>query len=213
MTIHKLFRLFASAFAVAMMVVSLFAAPVLAEQGDNDAPDTPSNNTLTPDLLWQLADNAWNTHHYDDAVATMKVYATSAPDGPQCLEALWRASEAYRWIIPNKDKYQTLYTLLDENCNRWINEYKESDKERAASGMWYQAFAFRNAGHTEQSEARLHDLIKRFPTTHFGTAPTGNRMTSSIRPRSTTTRAMSRSPASASKLATPSIASQPATSS
>ena len=160
--------------ALAAIALCLCAAPSFAEQGDDDAPDAPASGSspssvLTPDLLWQLADNAWNTRHFDDAVATMTVYVKSDPDGPQCLEALWRASEAYRYIIPNKDKYLAMYTQLDDNCNRWTTEFKDNDKEKAAAGLWYQGNLFRNAGRNEQAEAKFHQLVKQFPTTsHVG---------------------------------------------
>ncbi len=78
-----------------------------------------SNDFSTQNFLFAQAMNAWNDHHYDDAVQLMGEYVTAYPKGVWTAEAvLHQGCEA---------RFNGRYTEANSLFNRVIDQYQDSD--------------------------------------------------------------------------------------
>jgi TolA-binding protein len=140
----------------------LLLAPALAddeEEGGGGAKDA----TLDANMQWRMACSAWDKHDFSTAAVLMENYANQNPDEPHAIEAWWDAYTVWRSNRPNPERKKLTCTKAMAACDRWVNKYAQTDKNRAAQALWYHAMLYDSEGTRIMAINVLKDLVAKFP--------------------------------------------------
>lgn len=140
-----------------ILAVMLFALAAPAQDDEDDG-----GVAIDATLQWRISCAMWDRREYDSAAAAMLAYAQANPDDDNALEAYWRAYEAYRAYRPNPTKKKAVFEKAMEACERWVKQFADTDKAKAARSRWYKANLLDREGNRQMAIAALNEQVTKF---------------------------------------------------
>ncbi len=138
-------------------------APVLAQDDDDPPAGGGGSDVLKPSTMWQISCAAWDKREYKDSAVLAEKIADLNPYEDFSLEAYWRAFTCWSDLRPDAARRAKLHDKGMDLCTKWEKKYAGTDKNKAASSMWYRTQYLEKDGQRALSINVLEDAEKRFP--------------------------------------------------